>query len=381
MNRVFITGIGQTEVGELWERSLANLSAEAILAALHEAGNPQVEALYVGNLLASAASKQANLGAVIATNTGLTGVETFTAEAGEASGAAALRMAYLAVRSGYTQTALAVGVEKVTDVVGSRVESLIAHCTDYDFEAMEGMTPTTLAGLLMGRYMALCDVPADGLAALPLLAHDNGVHNPFAMYRRAISEEMYRKAGMVSDPLNMFDAAPNADGAAAVLLTSDETIARAGGKALVEIRASAGAVDALALHDRPDPLAFSAVTASTQKALALAEMTLQQMQIYEVWDAFSIYGVLSVEANGLAARGTGWRWIAENSDMALVTMGGNKARGFPLGAAGVYQAAEAAMQLRGAAGKNQVKDAENAMIQAMGGPAANVITHILTRAE
>ena len=381
MNRVFIAGIGQTEVGELWERSLANLSAEAILAALHEAGNPQVEALYVGNLLASAASKQANLGAVIATNTGLTGVETFTAEAGEASGAAALRMAYLAVRSGYTQTALAVGVEKVTDVVGSRVESLIAHCTDYDFEAMEGMTPTTLAGLLMGRYMALYDVSADGLAALPLLAHDNGVHNPFAMYRRAISEEMYRKAGMVSDPLNMFDAAPNADGAAAVLLTSDETIARAGGKALVEIRASAGAVDALALHDRPDPLAFSAVTASTQKALALAEMTLQQMQIYEVWDAFSIYGVLSVEANGLAARGTGWRWIAENSDMALVTMGGNKARGFPLGAAGVYQAAEAAMQLRGAAGKNQVKDAENAMIQAMGGPAANVITHILTRAE
>jgi len=381
MNRVFIAGIGQTEVGELWERSLANLSAEAILAALHEAGNPQVEALYVGNLLASAASKQANLGAVIATNTGLTGVETFTAEAGEASGAAALRMAYLAVRSGYTQTALAVGVEKVTDVVGSRVESLIAHCTDYDFEAMEGMTPTTLAGLLMGRYMALYDVSADGLAALPLLAHDNGVHNPFAMYRRAISEEMYRKAGMVSDPLNMFDAAPNADGAAAVLLTSDETIARAGGKALVEIRASAGAVDALALHDRPDPLAFSAVTASTQKALALAEITLQQMQIYEVWDAFSIYGVLSVEANGLAARGTGWRWIAENSDMALVTMGGNKARGFPLGAAGVYQAAEAAMQLRGAAGKNQVKDAENAMIQAMGGPAANVITHILTRAE
>jgi len=67
--------------------------------------------------------------------------------------------------------------------------------------------------------------------------------------------------------------------------------------------------------------------------------------------------------------------------MALVTMGGNKARGFAIGAAGVYQAAEAALQLRGEAGENQVKNAQHAMIQAMGGPAANVITHILSRAD
>jgi acetyl-CoA C-acetyltransferase len=231
----------------------------------------------------------------------------------------------------------------------------------------------------MGRYLAQYDVLADGLAALPLMAHANGVHNPYAMYRRAISAEMYRTAGMVSDPLNMFDAAPYADGAAAVLLTADERIARASGRVLVEVLSSAGAVDTLALHDRPDPLAFSAVTASTQKALTLADLPLQAMDIYEVWDAFSIYGALSVEANGLAARGTGWRWLAENRDMALVTMGGNKARGFAIGAAGVYQAVEAALQLRGEAGQNQVAGAQNAIIQAMGGPAANVITHILSR--
>lgn len=381
MNKVYIAGIGQTAVGEQWERSLANLSAEAVLGALAEAGKPEVDALYAGNLLAAAASKQANLGALIATNAGLTGVETFTAEAGEACGAAALRMGYLAVRSGYACTALVAGVEKVTDVVGSAVESMIAQCTDYDFEAMEGMTPATLAGLVMARYMAQYEVPADGLAALPLMAHANAVHNPYAMYRKAVSAEAYRRAGMVSDPLNMYDAAPYADGAAAVLLTSNAEIARASGKPLVEVRASAGAVDTLALHDRPDALAFSAVTASTQKALALAGMVLQDMDIYEVWDAFSIYGVLSVEANGLAARGTGWRWVAENKDMALVTMGGNKARGFAIGAAGVYQAVEAALQLRGEAGENQVAGAQNAIIQAMGGPAANVITHILAQAD
>ncbi len=381
MDKVYIAGIGQTAVGEHWNRSLANLSAQAVLAAIHEAGDPQVDALYVGNLLAASASQQANLGSLIASNAGLIGVETFTAEAGEASGAAALRMGYLAVRSGYARTVLVVGVEKTTDMVGSGIDSVIAESTDYDFEAMQGLTPAALAGLLMARYMRQYDVPPDGLSALPMLAHAHAVYNPNAMYRRAVSIDTYQKAAMVSDPLNMFDAAPYADGAAAVLLTSDAEIAHMSGKALVEVRASAGAVDTLALHDRPDALIFSAVTASTQKALALAGMVLQDMDIYEVWDAFSIYGVLSVEANGLAARGNGWRWIADNNDIALVTMGGNKARGFPLGAAGVYQVVETAIQLRGEAGENQVEGACNALIQAMGGPASNVITHILSRIE
>jgi len=380
MNKVYIAGIGQTNVGEHWDRSLRNLSAEAILAAMHDAGdNVAVDALYAGNLLASSASKQSNIGSMIASNAGLTGVETFSAEAGEASGAAALRMGYLAVRSGYARTALVVGVEKYTDMVGSNIDRVIAHSVDYDFEAMEGMTPQTLAGLLMQRYIHAYDVPRTSLCALPITAHANAVHNPFAMFRRAISDQTYSRAGLVCDPLNLMDVAPYADGAAVIMLTADETIARKNDKPLVEIAASAGAVDTLALHDRADALVFSAVTASTQKALALAGMTLEEIDLYELWDAFSIYGVLSVEAVGLAAMGAGWRWIADNADLALVTMGGNKARGFPLGAAGVYQAVEAAMQLRGAAGNNQIRGAQRAMIQALGGPASNVITHILAR--
>ena len=145
MDKVYIAGIGQTAVGEHWNRSLANLSAQAVLAAIHEADDPQVDALYVGNLLAASASQQANLGSLIASNAGLTGVETFTAEAGEASGAAALRMGYLAVRSGYARTVLVVGVEKTTDMVGSGIDSVIAESTDYDFEAMQGLTPAALA--------------------------------------------------------------------------------------------------------------------------------------------------------------------------------------------------------------------------------------------
>lgn len=384
MEKVYIAGIGQTAVGELWERSLESLSNEAIQRALKEAGKPDVDALYVGNLLASAASSQANLGVKIATNSGLVGLETMTAEAGEASGAAALHLGYLAVRSGYVRTALVVGVEKYTDIVGSGVENVIAQTMDYDFEAMQGLTPLGQAGLLMARYLDAYHPPRETLGALPILAHTNAINNPYAMYRKAISVEAYQKAGLVCDPLNLYDAAPYADGAAALLITSDEKLSQAAGKTPIEIIASNSTIDALALHDRPDALAFSAVTISVQKALAQADVNWDEIDLFEPWDAFSIFGILSVEACGLAARGEGWRWLAEGDHspkgrLPLVTMGGNKARGFPLGAAGVYQAVEAVQQLRGDAGANQVEGARTVMVQAMGGPASNVITHIFSK--
>ena len=381
MSEVFIAGIGITPVGEHWDQSLANLSARAMLDAIKDAGGIRPQALYVGNLLALSVSGQANLGTLIAENAGLTHVETFTAEAGEASGAAALHLGYLAVKSGLVESALVVGVEKYTDMVGAEVEQIIAQSTDYDFEAMEGLTPTSQAALLMTRYLDTSHAERQAFSALPLLAHANAVHNPNAMYRRAVGLDAYNKAPMLSSPLNLYDAAPYADGAAALLLVNENY---AGDQPRIRIAASNVVVDALALHDRPDLLAFSAVTHSTYKALAQANLEWNAIDLFELWDAFSIYGVLTLEACGLAPRGEGWRWLADNDltpkgGLPLLTMGGNKARGFPLGAAGLYQAAEAVMQLRGQAGENQVPDARHAVVQSLGGPASTAITHIMVR--
>lgn len=381
MSEVFIAGIGMTPVGEHWDQSLANLSARAMLDAIRDAGGIRPQALYVGNLLAMSLSGQANLGVLIAENAGLTHIETFTAEAGEASGAAALHLGYLAVKSGLVDSALVVGVEKYTDMVGSEVDAIIAQTSDYDFEAMEGLMPAGQAALLMTRYLDTCHADRKAFSVLPLLAHANAVHNPNAIYRRAVALDAYNKAPMLSSPLNLFDAAPYADGAAALLLVNEKL---AGNQPRVSISASNVVVDALALHDRPDLLAFSAVTHSTYKALAQANLEWNAVDLFELWDAFSIYGVLTLEACGLAPRGEGWRWIQDNDltpkgGLPLLTMGGNKARGFPLGAAGLYQAAEAVLQLRGQAGEKQVPDARRAVVQALGGPASTAITHILVR--
>lgn len=384
MTDVVIAGIGQTEVGEHWEIALRDLAYYAMEAAMRDAGGLRPQALFVGNMLAPNLSRQAHLGVLLADFAGLRGIEAVAVEAAGASGGAALRQGFLAVASGMVDVALVVGVEKFTDKVGAGVEEALATTGDSDFEAVQGMTPTAQAALLMRRYMHEYNIPEDGLAGFPLLAHANGVGNKLAMFRKAIKPETYIKSGMVSEPVNMFDAAPNADGAAAVIVTRRDLLPSEFPHSLVKISGSATASDTLALHDRHDMLAFDAVRISTQQALKKAGKSLEDINFFEYHDSYSAYAALSLEAAGFAKRGEGWKLatdgaLALNGKLPCATMGGLKARGFPGGATGVYQAVEAVIQLRGEAGPNQVAGATTGMIQSLGGPASTAVTHILEK--
>lgn len=394
MTDVIIAGIGQIPVGEHWEASLRSLAVKAIRSASQDAGGLRPQALYVGNMLAATLSHQAHLGTLLADYAGLwrddqehrAGIEAETVEAGGASGGAALRQGYLAVASGFVDVALVVGVEKFTDMVGPEVEAAVATTTDGDYEAIQGLTPTAEAALLARRYLHEFHVPPDGLAGFPLTAHANAAGNRNAMYRKPISLEAYQKAEPVSDPLNMYDVAPNADGAAALLLTRRELLQKDFPHPLVRISASASASDTLALHDRSNPLWFSAVQASVDQVLAKAGMAREQVDLFEYHDAFSIHAALILEAAGFAPQGQGWKLAAEGSiartgQIPCATLGGSKARGNPGGATGLYQAIEAVLQLQGRAGPNQIAGAKLAMIQCLGGPASTAVSHLLERLD
>jgi Acetyl-CoA acetyltransferase len=260
----------------------------------------------------------------------------------------------------------------------------------------------------MKRYMHEHQVPRDGFAGFALTAHANGANNPCAMFRKAIKPETYAKAEMVSDPINMFDMAPNADGAAALILTRRELLPPNYSHQLVKIAGSAASSGTLALHDRKDILFFDTAHLSAGKAMKQAEVVLDDIDLFEYHDVFSIYAALQLEAVGFAVRGQGWKLAAdglielkpgagptgtavrtdgvrEDVDsmryIPCATLGGMKARGFPGGAAGVYQAVEAAIQLRDEAGANQVPDAKTALIQSLGGPASTAVSHILQRLD
>jgi len=185
---------------------------------------------------------------------------------------------------------------------------------------------------------------------------------------------------MVADPIGLLDSAPVADGAASLVLSSEKTLGERANSA-VEIVASAAATDAMALHDRSNPLFLQGVFESAQRAYAQAGVGPEDVDLFELHDAFTIMAALSLEACGFASEGEGVR-LAVDGEIALggripiSTMGGLKGRGHPVGASGVYQVVELVQQLRGEGGANQV-DGALGMAQSIGGSGATGVTHIL----
>ena len=384
MQEVYIIGIGQTPIGELWDRSLRDLAREALRMAVQDAGVDVPDALFVANMLAPRLSSQAHLGALVADYTGWRGIEATTVEAACASGGAAFQAAVRAVASGLVRVAAVCGVEKMTDATTGPVTSALATAADADFEGMHGASFVALNALVMQRYMYEYDVPHSAFAPFSLNAHANAANNPNAMFRRPISEQVYYNAPMIADPINLFDSSPICDGAAALIVASADVARQFNGAARVKVRASATATDSLDLAGRRDMLALEAARLSASRAYKQAHMQPDDIDLFEVHDAFTIMAALSLEAAGFAERGRGTHLAAEGAiriggRIPISTMGGLKGRGHPVGATGVYELVDAVTQLRGAAGANQIADASVAMTQNIGGSGATVITHILER--
>lgn len=385
MREVCIAGKGQVPVGEHWDKSIRHLAFEAIATARAEAQAEHVDALYVGNMSSGVLVQQENLAAGIADFCGLGGIEAIKTEAACASGAAALRMGYLAVASGMHEVVVVAGVEKMTDTLGPETTAALSMASDAEYESMQGVSFTALNALLMQRYMHVYDVPDDGLAGFSLNAHRHGTRNPFAMFQQAITPEEYARARVISSPLTVLDSSPVCDGAAALVLVPAAQAGAWRGAARpepVRILGSAAATDTLAVHDRQDPLYLAAAARSAEQALHQARISLSEVDFCELHDAFTILGALSLEAIGYARPGTGWRYahegcIGHGGDMPVSTQGGLKSRGHPVGATGIYQAVEAVSQLQGLGGHNQVAGARIGLIQNIGGSGASVITHIL----
>ena len=381
---VVIVGVGQVPVREHWDVSLRELAGRALRAARKDAADLQPQAIYVGSMLAASASHQANLGALVCEVAGLAGqAEGVTAEAAEASGAAALNLAWQAVRSGMVDVAAVVGVEKVTDVVGSGQElSLLGASLDADYEASEGLTPAGQAALLLQRYLYEHQFPREVLQGFPLIAHSNAINNPNAMFRKALTAKAYNQAATVANPLNAFDMAAHADGSAALILTRADRVPKNLGHKPVKLLSSNLIAGRLAVHDRPDPLFFEAAAVSVGQACFKANVSLANLDFFEYSDNSTLHALLSLEAAGFAPRGQAWKLAMDDSltlggSLPVATMGGHMGRGFPLGASGVYQAVEACLQLRGEAGANQISHARYGMIQSLAGTGSAAVTHIL----
>jgi acetyl-CoA C-acetyltransferase len=283
-------------------------------------------------------------------------------------------------------------VEKMTEMKGSETTAALATAADADYEVIQGLSFVGLNALVMQRYMHEYGWKHTDFAPFSINSHANAIHNPNARLHEVISEKDYQRARMIADPINLLDASPIGDGAAAVVIVPADALKTwipdrsRNNRPMITIAGSAAATDTIAVHSRPDPLWLEAAEKSAYQAYNQAGVGPKDIDVFELHDAFSIMSALSLEACGFAERGQGPRLglegkIGPRGEIPIATLGGLKARGHPVGATGVYQIVELVQQLRGEAGATQVDGARIGMAQNIGGSGATIITHILKAGE
>ncbi|HEX9797099.1 MAG TPA: thiolase domain-containing protein [Anaerolineales bacterium] len=377
MRDVYLIAAAQLPVEQASTLTLRQMGALVARQTLAAAGIERVDAVYVGNMLSDDLQGQKHVAALIADEAGLTPTEALEVRAATASGAASLRMGQLAVASGAADLVLALGVEKMSEGVATPA---LAKALDAQFEVPDGDTLIRRNAELMDLYLDRYQVPDEALAHFSVNAHRNAAGNPHALFRtKQITVDQVLTSRLIQPPIRLFDCSPICDGAAAVLLASEKAPGPA--KHAVKVLASSVATDRFRVRDRRDPLQLAAAARSAQLAFDQAGLQPSDIDLVEVHDAFSIMACLLLEAAGFAERGSGWRLAMEGEigltgRIPITTMGGLKARGHPIGATGLYQAAEIFLQLTGQAGPNQVAGAKVAMMQSVGGAATTLITHL-----
>jgi len=381
MREVAIIGVGMTKFGELWETPLRDLYAEAVAGMLTDAGvdRKQIQSAYIGCMSSGLFNGQEHLAAILTDYAGLTGTGATRVESACASGGAAFRAAYLEVASGASDFVIAGGVEKMND--GADATFCLAAAADQEYEVYHGVTFPGLYAMIANAHMHKHGTTSDMLAHVAVKNHRNGAKNPKAQFPMEITLDTVRNAVRVAEPLGLFDCSPVSDGAAAVLLAPVE-VARALGKPLVTIKGSGHAVDAIALHDRPDPSRIPAVALAAQKAFAQAGVSTGDIDFCEVHDCFTIAELCCLEEMGFYEAGqagpaTVAGETALDGKLPVNTSGGLKSKGHPVGATGVGQIVELYEQLSGRSGDRQVADPHLGLAQNMGGSGGSCLVHIL----
>ena len=380
--RVAVVGIGCTKLGEHWMRSLRDLSTEAGALALKDAGidGKDIQSLYIGNMSAGRFIGQEHLGALAVDQAGLNPIPATRCESACASGALALRKAYLSILSGEYDIVMAGGAEKMTDIKGSGAIATLMGAGDQEWESSVGLTFVGLYALMAKAYMDKYKLTREELSLVPVKNHKHGLSNPYAQFNYEITIDDVLKSPLIADPLRLLDCSPITDGAAAVILASEKVAKKF--KNPVWILGSGQASDTLALHNRKSLTEIPATQIATRKAYEKAELKPDDIDIAEVHDCFSIAEILSYEDLGFSEKGRGKELLLSKDVMIggkipINTDGGLK-MGHPVGATGIKQIVEVVKQLRGEA-LNQVKNAKVGLAHNIGGSGASCLVHILGR--
>jgi len=382
MREVAVIGCGMTKFGELWALSMRDIFVEAALKAVDDAKVDHIDSMYVGSMTPGLFVGQEHIGALMSDYLGTSPIPAVRVESACCSGGMAFRLGFFEVASGHCDIVMAGGVEKMTD--GADVTYALATAADQEYEVYNGITFPGLYAMIARAHMHKYGTTRKQLAMVSVKNHRNGANNPNAQFRGEVTVDQVVNATMVADPLTVLDSSPVSDGAACVILASVD-MAKKLGVSMIKVLGTGAATDTLALHARDDITTLKAVKLSAQAAYDMAKVTPRDVSFAEVHDCFSIAEICVIEDMGFVEKGKGGSFTEQGrtaleGPIPVNPSGGLKSKGHPVGATGVAQIVETVEQLRGTAGKRQVKNARIGLTQNMGGSGASSVVHIFSNA-
>ena len=323
------------------------------------------------------------MGSILAEELGLSGVPAVRVETGAASGAAVIRYAFNMIQSGIANVVLVCGGEKLTDGTQEEMLNLLSMDERYEVAGEIGSHFFSTAALLYRMYMRRYGIRQEGIASFAVISHENASGSPHAQYPFKINLESVLNSPYVAEPLHRLETTAQADGAAAVVLCSEQIAGKLDSPKVLVSGVSLS-TDFPNPFDREDPLHIQSLATSTSSLLSMRGLSRSEVDFIELFDAASILAALSLESSGFIPRGKSGDAalsgrLGLNGELPINTFGGLKARGHPVGATSVYQAAEAYLQLTQQAGKNQLDNARFGLVQSLAGFGSTAVSILLEK--
>jgi acetyl-CoA acetyltransferase len=412
---VAVVGAGMSKFGAFKDKTSRDLFVEAyqdLKQSIDKDFNPEkVEALFLGNFSSDLFEKQAHFAPLLASWLGLSPVSAVRIEDACASGGVALRQAALAIASGEYDIVLVGGIEKMTDLQIAEVTEALATAADTEFEIPAGFTFPGFYAAMATAYMDEYDADREAFFRVSIKNHMNGALNDKAQFNQTIHDIAEAKKARavkkgrpeptwetdldflgdpkgnpnIAWPMTLFDCSPVSDGAAMVMLVSDEIAKQFTDEPLYLI--GSGQASDGALPERETLSSIPAAVKAGQQAYEMAGLKPEDIDVVEVHDCFTIAEIMATEDLGFFPRGEGWKAAMEgktarDGERPVNTSGGLKAKGHPVGASGVAQVLEIWKQLRGTAGERQLPDDPRiGMTHNVGGSGQTCVVNIFERRD
>ncbi len=382
--KVGIVGIGHGKFGNRSDATVQELAFEPFKQAIEDAKNlmrEDIDALVVGSV--PEYHMQRSLSGVVAEYIGMIPKSVWLTEAACASGSAAIRTAYMAIKSGMHDIVAVIGVQKMRELSTEEILALMGRVGDVQWESIFGTTFPGYYALYANRHMHDFGTTKEQMGLVAVKNHHYGSMNPHAFFQKEVTLERVIGSDDVAFPVSVFDCCANADGAACVIMTN-EKLAKKYSDTPVWFEDLGSASAEMSLLRRPNLVEIPSAVEAAKQAYAQAKVKPSDIQVADVHDCFTIAEIMAYENLGFCPKGKGGKFIEEKQSYIggktpVNVDGGLKAKGHPVGATGVSMTTEIVKQLRGEAGKRQVSGAEIGLTHNVGGIGQYTFVQILRR--